>query len=141
MSPQEYTRIVQLYADDLYRLIFSYCHNASDAEDLLQNVFEKLLRNKKPFQNDDHVKRWLITVAVNECRSLFRSVWKNRIHFFAEQEELTYSDPEVSEVFDAVRSLPPKYRIPIHLHYYEGYSEKEIAEILRLPLSTVKARV
>lgn len=57
MSPQEYTRIVQLYADDLYRLIFSYCHNASDAEDLLQNVFEKLLRNKKPFQNDDHAKR------------------------------------------------------------------------------------
>ena len=56
MSPQEYTRIVQLYADDLYRLIFSYCHNASDAEDLLQNVFEKLLRNKKPFQNDDHAK-------------------------------------------------------------------------------------
>ncbi len=142
MTSQEYTRIVQQYANDLYRLILSYCRNIHDAEDLLQNVFEKLLKERKHFQDEEYLKRWLIIVAVNECRNLFRSAWRKKLVSFEEwTPESACFTPEDSELLVAVRELPPKYRIVIHLHYYAGYSEKEIAEILKIPLSTVKTRV
>lgn len=142
MTSQEYTRYFTLYADDIYRVVLSSCKNFSDAEDIMQDTFLKLLGTKTSFTDDLHVKKWLITVAVNECRNSFRSFWKKKVKYFDDHDsEPRFYIKEHSELYDAVRCLPQKYRIVIHLYYYEGYSVKEISGILQMKESTIQTQL
>lgn len=142
MTSQEYTRYFNLYADDIYRIVLSSCRNPSDAEDIMQNTFLKLLNTETAFTDDLHVKRWLITVAVNECRNVFRSFWKKKVDYLEDSpQEPRFSMKEYSNLYSAVRRLPQIYRIIIHLYYYEGYSVKEISSILQIKESTVQTRL
>ena len=142
MTSQEYTRYFNLYADDIYRIVLSSCRNPSDAEDIMQNTFLKLLNTETAFTDDLHVKRWLITVAVNECRNVFRSFWKKKVDYLEDSpQEPRFSMKEYSDLYSAVRRLPQIYRSIIHLYYYEGYSVKEISSILQIKESTVQTRL
>lgn len=95
------------------------------------------MQTPKPFESDDHVKNWLIRVTINECKNLVRSKrWKEE-PLDAYAAKLAFESPERSELFYAVMELPVKYRLPIYLFYYEEYSTQEIAEILKVPKSTV----
>lgn len=143
MTDQEYVRLFKLYGNDIYRFVLSSCRNISDAEDITQNVFIKLLDREEPFTDDNHVKRWLFTVAANECRNIFRSFWRSRVSYMEDGclEEKAFSQKEHSELYEAVRQLPQKYRTLVHLYYYEGYSIKEISDILGLKESTVQTRL
>lgn len=146
MSDDEFTQAVKQYSDTLFRVCYSCCKNRSDAEDLLQNVFLKLYRRDKPFSGDEHIRNWLIRVAVNECRSYLASSWHRRVicsiddENFAE-EGIVFELPEQSELFLAVRSLPPKYRMVVHLYYYEDYSVSEIADMLGIKETTVQTQL
>ena len=137
MTNEQFTCLAQRYLDTVFRVAYNYIGSRADAEDITQNVFFKLLQSKKTFESEDHVKNWLIRVTVNECRNLVRSKWWKAESIEEHVSKLTFEDPAHSDLYYAVMGLPKKYRIPIYLHYYEGYSTGEIGEILRIPKNTV----
>ena len=137
LTNEQFTRYAQRYIDTIYRVAFNYIKSASDADDITQNVFLKLLQERKPFSGEDHVKNWLIRVTINECKNLVRSKWWRPESFDEYAEKLVFDTPAHSDLFYAVMELPAKYRMPIYLHYYEEYSTQEIAEILKIPKATV----
>lgn len=130
------------YADISYRVALSYCKNRYDAEDIVQNVLIKLLQTDGEFADDTHVRKWIVRVTVNECKSLYRSFWKRNITSLEEaQPEETFSTPDKSELFEALRKLSPKYRIVVHLYYYEEYSIREISQLLGVRETTIQTRL
>ena len=94
------------------------------------------------FEDEDHARKWLIRVAVNECHSLWRSGWKRRTTYLEElTEEPVFSTPEKSDLYFAVQNLPQKYRQIVYLYYYEEYSIREIVGMLKLSDTAVKSRL
>lgn len=136
-TDQQYTCLVKKYIDTVFRVALSCTKNPTDAEDIVQNVFLALLREKKPFESETHIRAWLIRVAVNECKKWHRSPWRRHISF----EEYAATLPDTAEedrgVLAAVMALPKKHRLPIYLYYFEEYSTQEIADILKIPKGTV----
>ena len=146
MRSEEFQRIVTEYADIVYRVAFSYTKTSHDAEDVVQTTFMKLLTGKVTFMDEEHVRRWLIRVAVNECNRMWSSFWRRNVEFLDDSEEPEFSGAadvvqEKSELYYAVLKLPSKCRIVIHLFYYEEYSSKEIAELLHIREATVRTRL
>ncbi len=123
----------------VFRLAVSCLRRRQDAEDALQEVFIKFYRHAPEFRDEEHEKAWLLRVTVNTCISMLRSPWRRLSSPLP--EDIPSPEPENRWLIDLVRSLPPKYSIPIHLHYYEDYSVKEIASILRISEGTVKSRL
>ena len=139
MTDQRFHEAVELYGDMVFRLAYSYLKNRADAEDVMQESLLKLYVEPKAFESPDHEKRWLLRVAANECKKLLRSPWRRRTDPLDEAEEAAVFDrPAQSELFRQVMALPPKYRAAVYLHYYEGYSVKEIGELLGAKASTVQ---
>lgn len=127
------------YSGAVYRLAMVYLGRPADAEDVTQEVFLRLLHRAPAFAGEDHEKRWLLQVTANLCKDQLRSFWRKRVTEL--EDSLPAAAPEEREALHAVAGLPEKYRLPIHLHYYEGYSVAEIAEILKLGQSAVKMRL
>lgn len=147
MQKEEYEKAVSKYAEDIYRVAFSMIQSKEDAEDILQNVFMKLLMHQKKFDGSDHLRRWLIRVAVNECNSLWTSSWRKRVELKDISEwdmagnASSHNLSEYKELYAAMHTLPPKLRIVIHLFYYEEYSTREIASLLHILEATVRTRL
>ena len=137
LTNEQFTCLAQLYIDTVYRVALNYLKSPSDADDITQNVFLKLLQEKKPFDSDEHVKHWLIRVTVNECKNLVRSRWWRAESIEEYAGQLAFDNQTQSDLFYMVMALPRKYRLPIYLHYYEGYSTHEIGQMLKLPKNTV----
>lgn len=137
LTNEQFTCLAQLYIDTVYRVALNYLKSPSDADDITQNVFLKLLQEKKPFDSDEHVKHWLIRVTVNECKNLVRSRWWRAESIEKYAGQLAFDNQTQSDLFHMVMALPRKYRLPIYLHYYEGYSTQEIGQMLKLPKNTV----
>lgn len=131
----------QRYTRNMYRLAFSYCRNREDAEDVVQEVFLKLLRQKSEFLDEQKLRSWLLKVTVNACMDLLRSPWRGRCCALEEATEPTVLMQEENELMLAVLNLPAKYRGVIHLYYYEDYSITEIAGILNVSESAVRMRL
>ena len=91
ITNQQYTCLVEKYIDTVFRIAFNYTGSVSDAEDVTQNVFLALWRQKKPFESDDHIRHWLIRVAVNESKKLLRSPWRRHISFFLKSQQNVFS--------------------------------------------------
>ncbi|MBQ8624090.1 MAG: sigma-70 family RNA polymerase sigma factor [Oscillospiraceae bacterium] len=142
MNINEYERLTKLYIDSVYRVALNGCKSPHDAEDVTQTTFLKLWQHKNGFEDDEHAKRWLIRVAVNECNTLWRSPWrKNTLPLEDLPKEPIFSSPEKSELYYAVKELPTKYRVVIYLYYFEGYSTKETADILGISKTAVQTRL
>ena len=142
MDTQEYERLTEEYLDCIYRVAVNGCNNFADAEDVVQNTFVKLWERKESFEDEEYARRWLIRVAVNECHSLWRSGWKRHTAYLEElTEEPVFSTPEKSSLYYAVRELPIKYRQIVFLYYYEDYSIREIAAMMKLSETAVKSRL
>jgi RNA polymerase sigma factor (sigma-70 family) len=131
-------RYMNDYGNAILRLAYTYVHNMADAEDILQETLIRVLEANPTFESSAHEKSYIIKTASN--------LSKNRIKYNAIRdtdelsEELIASDREdLSFVWDAVKSLPDMSRDVIHLHYYEGYSTKDIASILDRNESTVRS--
>lgn len=137
LTNEEFTALVKKYIDMVFRVAFSYLKNRDDAEDVVQNVFLKLLQESKSFGSEDHIRYWLIRVAVNECKTLLRFPWHQHESFEDYAASMSFPSPEHGDLFFAVMDLPKKYRMPIYLYYYEGYSTAEVADILKIPKGTV----
>lgn len=142
MSEETYIMAVGTYADMVYRIAFHYCKHKEDAEDILQNTFLKLLKQKKEFDSEEYLKRWLIRVTINECHSLFLSPWKKRQQELQEYgQEVFWDSSEKSDLFYAVMDLPKKYRIVVYLYYYEDYAVREISEIIGVKETTIQTQL
>ena len=143
---------VQRYSDAVYRAAYHNCSCAADAEDVVQDVFEKLLNYDGHFESEEHLKAWLLRVAINRCRDLTRAARISCafacLHFgmtrAARQKdtELDENIPapdqmEDGSVLDAVRTLPENYRNAVYLHYYEGYTAAEVGRMMGAPTNTV----
>ncbi|NBC70735.1 sigma-70 family RNA polymerase sigma factor [Paenibacillus sacheonensis] len=128
-------KALELYSQSMIKIAFAYLKNTADAEEVTQEVFLAYLQKRPVFENSEHEKAWLIRTTINKSKNMLKTGWfKSRNPV---PEDLSYLPREESEVLQAVLALDKKYRIPIHLHYYEGYSIQEIAEILQAKPATV----
>lgn len=128
------------YAPAVYRLAYARTGSRADAEDVMQEVFLRLVKTKPVFDSGAHAKAWLLRVASNCASDLFRLPWRRREEPLT-QDMTAPEDPGPGSVTQAVLSLPARYRIPIHLYYYEGYSVAEIAGLMGKSQGTVKSRL
>ena len=132
--------LARQYAPAVYRLAYARTGSRADAEDVMQEVFLRLVKTGPVFDGEAHAKAWLMRVAANCANDLFRLPWRRREEPL--MEDMTAPDvPGPGPVTEAVLALPARYRIPIHLHYYEGYSVAEIARIMGKSEGTVKSRL
>ncbi len=137
-----YEEIFHKYQHDVFRLIYSYTLNTEDANDIFQKVFFKLYINLKKFKtSDENVKKWLFKVASNECKNHLKSFWVSRRAVVEDITDLKKSENVDNMIIDSLRRISAKYRIPLFLFYYEGYSIEEISKIMKLSLSNVKQRL
>lgn len=142
MEDQEFAAAARRYADTVYRVAFHSCKNQADAEDITQNVLLKLYRTDTVFESEEHLRRWIIRVAVNESKKLVCSAWFRRSVPLEEvAQNLAFEEPEESALFLAVMELPKKYRVPVYLYYYEGYSARESAALCGVKVSTMQTRL
>ncbi len=142
METKEYQRLVNLYLDMVYRVALNGCKNTYDADDVVQDTFLKLLKCRKPFDSDEHIRNWLIRVTINECKRFWTSPWKTRIVPLDENiEEPFIWEPEQSALYDKVLELTPKYKETVYLYYFEDFSVKEIADILKISETAVQTRL
>ncbi len=131
-----YQLTVEEYGNMVYRLAFFYTNSKYDADDIYQDVFFKYLQNKKQFKNEEHKKAWLIKVTINSCKKLWLSSWKRKTDLLS--EEIKFETEEDIGLYNEIKKLPKKYRVVIHLFYYEQYSIKEIGLILKQKESTIR---
>lgn len=136
LTPDE---LVEKYSAMIYRLAYMRLQSIHDAEDITQEVFLKYIRADKSFNDEEHRKMWLIRVTINAVKSWAVSTWRRHTVPLDDAGEIPYAEKETTGISDAVKKLPEKYRIPIHLFYYEGFSVKEIAKASSMSEGTVKS--
>lgn len=137
MTEQEFVAAFERHRDRIYRLALSYTKSRADAEDVCQDVFCKLLR--QPAMQPEHEKAWLIRVTINDCKNLLRSSWWKRNQPLETASALEAQEDDV--FLEEILALPPRLRVVIHLHYYEGYTAREIGEQLGISESAVQNRL
>lgn len=139
---QSVKELFEKYQNNLYAAAFNVCKNAEDAKDVVQDTFIQYHLLKKEFDDEQHIRAWLIRVAINKAKNINRTFWKkNKAPLEEYIETLVFETPESEELFETVMKLPEKYRIVIHLFYYEDYTIHEIADILKITESNVKVRL
>ena len=138
MNRDELLALFDRYHNAVYRLALSFTRSVPDAEDITQDVFLKLL-DRAPKLQSGNEKAYLMQMCVNACRDLRRSAWHSRRAELS--DDIAFTEPEESGLFDAVMALPQKLRVVVHLHYGEGYSGAEIAALLHCSPSAVSMRL
>ena len=134
--------IMEKYKDNLFSAAFNICRNAADADDVVQDTLIQYHTTDKQFDSEQHIRAWLLRVAINKAKNINMSFFRRTsVPLEDYMETLVFESPEGKAMFEEVLKLPEKYRIAIHLFYYEDYSVKEIAEILHTSESNVKVRL
>ena len=138
-TDEEITRVYEKFVDTVYKVCFMMLKNASETEDATQNVFIKFMRDNKEFETDEHIKAWLIVTAQNECKNMLKHWFRSKRDELDDVPETSYTeDDSKKELMEKVFALDEKYRMPIYLYYYEGYSTAEISEMLDIKHSTIR---
>ena len=138
MDKWEVGKLYDTYAQDVYRLALSYLRNTQDAEDICHSVFLTLVeKDITLFPGKE--KAWLLKAAANACKNHLKSFWKlNREEL---DDRMVFADDGDRDLWAIVGTLPPKFRAVIHLYYYEGYPQDEIARILGITRTAVQTRM
>lgn len=143
---------IERYSDMVYKLAFSLLKNEYDAEDVYQDVFYQYLHKNPVFQGEEHKKAWFLRVTINRCRNFFHTAWMLKVMGIQKSGEVEETMPspsaeeealkkEPDELIELVKTLPQKYRVVIHLFYYEDLSIEEISSILKKKPSTVRTQL
>ena len=141
LDSKEYEGIIAKYINTVYRIALSFTKSPADADDIVQQTFLKLLTKNVNFRDEEHIRRWLIRVCVNECNRMVSSFWHKKVDSLEMTEGPAFQTEENKELYEAVMALPGKCRIVVYLFYYEGYSSKEIAKLLHIRDATVRTRL
>lgn len=145
-SAQYFEAMYEKYATDVLRVSYFYLGDKQKAEDVCQDVFIRLITNCPDIQ-EGREKAWLLKVALNRCRDLWRAAWMRRVVLGAPMFELIPAPDEFeklsdkAEVMEAIHQLPASFKEVILLHYYQGYGIAEIAEMMDLPEGTISSRL
>ena len=126
------------HTETMYYVSYTLLHHKADQEDAVQQTIEKALRKYAALRDEKQVRAWLTRILVNECYNTMR---KRKREFPVEVLPCAPPTTADSSAFYSIMSLPETYRLPIVLHYQQGYTTKEAAKILRIPESTVKGRL
>lgn len=140
LTQEQRTQQVQRWGDMVWRLALARTASVPDAEDVFQDVFLQYFRHEDKFHTDEHRKAWLLRCTINRCKTLMASPWRRRTVPLDTAAEVGVED-DYREVYNAVLSLPEKYRTVIHLHYFEGLSVAEMAAALHSTEGTVKSQL
>lgn len=141
MEEQTFRQAVEDHRDVVFRIALTYLRDRADADDVAQDVFLKLLKSDAQIESWEHLRRWLIRVTINECKSLFRKPWRRVEDIENLADSLSAAQDETKAVLSDVMRLPERFRVPIVLYYYLGFSTSEIAELLHVPAATVRTRL
>lgn len=141
-NKNEYSKIAEgiydRHMDTVYSVCFMYMKNKHDTEDAVGNTFLKLLEKKKTFDSEEHERAWLIRVAINICKNTITHWSRKSIDI----SDLPLQSEEVrNDVLRQVLELPEELKVPVYLHYYAGYSSKEIGRLLGIADSSVRSRL
>lgn len=140
MDKEEFTRAVLEYESTLYRVAKSMLGSEADCADAAQNALLRAWEKQHTLRDTAYFKTWLTRILINECRAMLRQ----RARYApleAEAAEGEIAPEGGGELYEAVMGLDEKYRLPVVLHYIEGFKTAEIAAMLRLPEGTVKTRL
>ena len=133
------SRVGETYSSMLLRLACTRLDDPADAEDAVQEVFLRLLTARPVFRDAEHEKAWLIRTTLHRASDFRKAAARKNVPL---DEAAQAAEPEVENgLRAAVLALPEKYSTVVHLHYYEGYSIKEIAKLLGIPAATVGTRL
>ncbi len=138
MEQREIAQLYERYSQDVFRLALSYLHNRQDAEDICQSVFIKLIE-KKNLLIPGKEKSWLLTCTVNACKNHLKSFWRQNTQEL--DDNLPFTREIERDLWTALLTLTPKDRALLHLYYYEGYAQDEIANILGITRTAVQTRM
>lgn len=138
MDRQQVAALYERYSKDVYRLALSWLHSTYDAQDVLQGVFLKLL-DKNITLLPGNEKAWILTCTANACKNHLRTFWHRNVEPLDDQIALPTNEDR--SLWEAVGKLKPTYRAVIHLYYYEGYQQDEIARILGISRTAVQTRM
>ena len=157
MKGAVFEAVAERYADRIYAIALNYFKSPYDADDIVQEVLLKLYRSDTAFESEAHLKHWLLRVAVNQCKKISLSAWRRRnislegypaglqtepgAEYANDAAQAAEEAERRNEILRAILKLPKKYRLIIHLYYYEDYDTKEIAGILRMNEATVRTRL
>lgn len=140
VSAKTTEEVIDLYGDMVYRVAFTHVQVKADADDVFQEVFLLYCKKKPVFESEAHRRNWLLNVTLKICKKVSWGAWQRRTSPLEDYPQLAVSmDDAGFSVFSAVQHLPAKYRIPVYLYYYEGFSVNEIAELLGRRPGTVKS--
>jgi len=134
------SEIISKYADLVFRLCIVYLKNRANAEDAFQDIFIKLFEKNLKFNDEEHLKAWLIRCTANHCKNMLGSYW-NKFRVSIDDVVLPIEDKRDEELVEFVMKLPFKYKGVIYLYYYEGYNTLEISEILNIKEATVRTQL
>ena len=147
----ETEELIAEYWKSVYAAAYVVCRNRMDAEDAAQDAFVRYFMHSRQFESKEHIKAWLLRTAVNRARDLTRGFFrKNKVpleEYMSGQEEAGSADEgliraeERQQLTSAVMSLPEKYRIAVHLFYYEDCPCSEIARVLHISEANVRKRL
>ena len=136
MQREVVEKIIEEYADMVYRIALTRCQSVENAEDIFQEVFMKFSEKNIKFESKEHEKSWLIRVTINLTKNMKGSVWNRRV--VSLDENIEFNTKEENEIYSIVCDLPQNYRTVIYLLYYEGYKVNEISKLMRKPEGTIK---
>lgn len=145
-DPAYFEMLYEKYATDVLRVSYFYLGDRQKAEDVCQDVFVRLMVNAPDLQ-EGREKAWLLKVALNRCRDLWRGAWVKRVILGSPAFELVPAPDEIGKMTDqqelmgAINQLPANFKEVILLHYYQGYGINEIAEMMDLPEGTISSRL
>lgn len=141
ITAQDFEYYVNTFSGVIFRTAMCYVKNKADADDIIQEVFLKLYTSDTYFVNDAHAKAWLIKVTANMCRNMLKNPWRRLIQPIEAAEDMPAESEKESGLIDIIMKMKSKNRIVLYMHYFEGYSTREIAEILGIKENAVTSQL
>lgn len=138
---------MRAHGDAVYRLAFARCRNTADAEDIFQTTFLRFYASHIPFGNPEHEKAWLLRVCINACKDLQKSAWRTKVSAMPDEFDAPDTSarkeatPQEEALDEVMQRLSPEQRTVVHLHYFEGFSTGETAQMLGMRSATVRSHL
>lgn len=136
-------KLIDQYKSLVYGLALTHVHNRYDADDVFQNVFLTLFQKQMKFENEAHLEGWLVKSTLNFCKKIHASSWLKKVVSLDSRptEEFTFDEATDNIVFETLKKLPQDQKQAIYLNYFQGYSTKEIGDMLGVSDATIRRRI
>ena len=138
-TTEEVASLYRRHARMVYQIALMLLKSAPDAEDAVQTVFRRAMEREKPFDGPDHERAWLIVATRNECKNQLRHWWRAKRADADALDNLIWEQPGDGELWDMILRLPEHEKTALYLHYYQGYSTVETADLMGKNPSTVRS--